>query len=186
MERIRRSMTYGNVVATMALFFAVGGGGAAIAAAAASTPSTSHGKQATIASNRGPRGPRGFRGFRGPQGPAGANGVNGVNGAGGAQGPAGSALAWASVPATGFTGSAGSVHNVGSIIPSNGVYCVTGISGSPTAAIGSASESAGTGFIVTTTTGPASGCPAGTQFTLRVVDLNGNAVTDTPFYIAFY
>jgi hypothetical protein len=116
--------------------------------------------------------------------------VNGANGQPGQPGAPGSALAWATVPPNGFTGSAGNVHNVGSVTlsPTNtDAYRVNGISGSPTMATGSASDAPGTtGYIVLTATGAARGCPTGTQFTIRVVDLNGDPVIDTPFYIAFY
>ncbi len=88
MRRIRSSMSYGNVAASVALFLAVGGGGVAVAA----TSGGSHVKAATTNLSRGPRGrqgPRGPRGFKGDPGPAGPRGATGPKGNPGPAGPKG-------------------------------------------------------------------------------------------------
>jgi hypothetical protein len=100
-------LSYANLVATLALFLAVGGGAIAVA-----SPGTRpHTEAKPLAGPRqGPRGPRGFRGFRGPRGFGGPQGPKGDNGAPGATGPAGApnpnavnSQELGGIPASGFT-----------------------------------------------------------------------------------
>jgi Collagen triple helix repeat (20 copies) len=120
MGRIWRSLSYANIVATLALFLAVGGGGAiAVAATSSSHHASSHPK----------RGPRGHRGPQGPQGPQGPKGDTGAKGDTGPQGPAGApgangtALGYADVNPNGSVGADKNVtvvsHQVGT-----GIYCL--------------------------------------------------------------
>jgi Collagen triple helix repeat (20 copies) len=101
MGRIRSSLSYANVMATLALFLALGGGGAV---AVAATQSSSPGKH-----HHGKRGPRGFQGPAGPQGPQGPKGDTGATGKTGATGPAGApnpdatdSAALGGIPASGY------------------------------------------------------------------------------------
>ena len=125
--RILRKLTYANVLATLALFMAVGGGGAiAVAstgghAAAKTTKSKGRG-------NRGPRGPRGFRGQKGDKGNTGATGATGATGTPGAPGAAGSALGYADVSPSGALISS---KNMKMVAESGGLYCMALNSGTP-------------------------------------------------------
>ena|ERR1700722_14236885 len=131
MRRIFRSLSYANIVATLALFLALGGGGAIAVAATSSNHQATRG-----GSNRGPRGPRGHRGPQGPQGPkgnTGAKGDTGATGATGPQGPAGAsgtALGYADVAADGTLGPSKNVKVV-SHAPGSGVYCLALTAGTP-------------------------------------------------------
>ncbi len=86
--RLRRHMSYANVVATFALVFAMSGG--ALAASKFLITSTKQIKPSVVASLKGKAGPAGAQGLAGPQGPAGPAGAKGENGAAGANGAAGS------------------------------------------------------------------------------------------------
>jgi Collagen triple helix repeat (20 copies) len=117
MGRIWRSLSYANIVATLALFLAVGGGGAiAVAATSSSHHASSHPK-------RGPRGHRGPQGPQGPQGPKGETGSQGPAGAPGAPGANGTALGYADIAANGSDSADKNVtvtsHTVGT-----GIYCL--------------------------------------------------------------
>jgi hypothetical protein len=121
MGRIWRSLSYANIVATLALFLAIGGGGAI---AVAATSSSHHGGKGS--SNRGPRGRRGPQGPQGPKGNTGAKGDTGPQGpagAPGAPGANGTALGYADVNPNGSVGADKNVtvvsHTVGT-----GVYCL--------------------------------------------------------------
>lgn len=82
---LRDRMTYANVVATMALVFAMSGG--ALAASHYLITSTKQIKPSVVASLKGKAGAKGLQGPMGPAGPAGAAGA----GTPGSQGPAGPA-----------------------------------------------------------------------------------------------
>jgi collagen triple helix repeat protein len=120
MGRIWRSLSYANIVATLALFLAVGGGGAiAVAATSSSHHASSHPK----------RGPRGHRGPQGPQGPQGPKGDTGAKGDTGPQGPAGApgangtAIGYADVAPNG-TVTADKNVTVVSHTAGTGIYCL--------------------------------------------------------------
>jgi hypothetical protein len=109
MGRIRRSLSYANVMATLALFLALGGGGAvALAASHNSQPGKHH---------HGNRGPRGF------PGPVGPKGAPGTPGAAGAPGAPGSALGFADIAANGTATAAKNVTVV-SHVAGSGIYCL--------------------------------------------------------------
>jgi hypothetical protein len=80
-------MSYANVMATLALFFALSGG-AAYAASHYLITSTKQIKPSVLSSLKGKAGAAGAPGAQGPQGPAGTNGTNGT-GTPGAKGEAG-------------------------------------------------------------------------------------------------
>jgi Collagen triple helix repeat (20 copies) len=136
MGRIFRSLSYANIVATLALFLAVGGGGAFAVAATQSHQAGHHGSGNP---NRGPRGPRGHRGpagLQGPQGPKGDKGEAGPAGAAGPAGPAGpagasgTALAFADVAANGTITASKNLTLV-SHTAGTGIYCLKLSSGTP-------------------------------------------------------
>jgi Collagen triple helix repeat (20 copies) len=118
---ISRRATYANVVATMALVFAMSGG--ALAAGRYLITSTKQIKPSVVASLKGVKGPAGAQGLAGaagPQGPAGAAGAKGETGAAGKegaqgiQGPAGPAGAKG---AAGVAGPEGSPWTAGGTLP---------------------------------------------------------------------
>src|SRR4051794_2655470 len=103
LRRVRSGLSYANVVATMALFVALGGG----AYAAVTLPKNSVGrrqlKKGAVTSKKVadhslltkdfkagqvPAGPRGLRGLTGPAGQRGPTGLTGGTGKTGAPGPA--------------------------------------------------------------------------------------------------
>ena len=126
------------VVATAALFAALGGGAFAASTFINGTtikPNSIPKNRLTgaaIRSLRGARGPRGFTGARGPQGvqgPQGAQGAQGAQGSQGApgpQGPPGSGdLAWAQVNPNGGSPLLVKSSNFVSVSsPATGVYCL--------------------------------------------------------------
>src|ERR1700709_2377936 len=99
MSKLRSHLTYANVIASLALFLALGGGAYAavstIPAADGTIPgcyATSDGAPLGARGTTGAPGPRGTAGAQGaaaPAGPAGLAGAAGVNGTDGAIGPAG-------------------------------------------------------------------------------------------------
>ena len=86
-QRLRRHMSYANVVATFALVFAMSGG--ALAASKYLITSSKQIKPSVLASLKGKAGANGAQGAAGAQGPAGPAGAKGENGAAGANGTAG-------------------------------------------------------------------------------------------------
>lgn len=95
---MRRHLNYANVVATLALVFAMSGG--ALAAKHYLINSTKQINPKVLKKLKGNTGKTGKTGTTGPQGPAGVNGTNGTNGTNGI-GPAFSAFHDASVEITG-------------------------------------------------------------------------------------
>lgn len=88
--RIRKRLTYMNVVATLALVFAMSGGAyAASRYVITSTKQVSPKVLKALAGKSGPTGPAGPAGAVGPAGPAGAIGPAGAQGAEGHEGKAG-------------------------------------------------------------------------------------------------
>jgi hypothetical protein len=107
---IRARMTYANVVATVAMVFAMTGG--AYAASKVLITSTKQIKPSVLASLKGKAGangapgaagPAGSGGLQGPVGAAGPKGDTGATGATGATGPAGPKGAAGAAGQTGFT-----------------------------------------------------------------------------------
>jgi len=113
LARIRSHISYANVIAVIALVFAMTGG--AYAAKKYIITSTSQIKPSVLKSLQGKTGPAGAPGVQGPQGPAGTNGAGGpegpkgANGNGGVAGPAGKA---------GATGPEGVCSTASCVLPS--------------------------------------------------------------------
>jgi hypothetical protein len=119
---VRRRLSYANVVATLALVFAMTGG--AYAASKFLITSTKQIKPSVLsqlkgkAGATGAQGPAGVAGPAGPQGPAGAPGAKGEAGAGGPQGPAGPQGSVGAAGKNGTNGKEGSPWTVGGTLPS--------------------------------------------------------------------
>jgi hypothetical protein len=122
MNSIRKHLSYANVVATLALVFAMGG--SAIAAKHYLITSTKQIKPSVLKKLRGASGKVGPVGPQGPVGLVGASGLAGGSGPKGAQGVPGQARAYATItpgePATIRPGARG----VLSASSSSGVTCV--------------------------------------------------------------
>jgi hypothetical protein len=88
---LRRRFTYSNVVATLALVFAMSGG--AYAASKFLITSTKQIKPSVLASLKGKAGPAGANGAAGPAGAVGPAGAAGAQGPAGPQGPVGEGVA---------------------------------------------------------------------------------------------
>ena len=131
LRSIRSSLTYANVVASLALFIALGG----VGYAAVKLPKNSVGasqirKDAVTGAKVRDKSltPADFKGSvqgpAGPAGPAGAQGAPGPQGPAGATGPAGTARAYGFVKSDGTILAAKS-KNLTSSKVGTGVYCVT-------------------------------------------------------------
>jgi len=134
---MRRRLSYANVVATLALVFAMSGG--ALAAnhyLINSTKQINPKVLKKLKGNTGARGPAGPAGPAGASGAAGGAGAAGAAGKEGAQGPAGTAVAYAHVLATGELDTAHSKNvSASSKAGGTGIFClkvtvpVTSVSG---------------------------------------------------------
>ena len=127
MSRIRKRLTYANVISTLALILVVGGGSAIAASQIAKESIGSRAiKKESIGPNKlnkaakdaleGPAGPKGATGPAGPQGPAGPTGP---------QGPAGSARAYGWTSDNNGTLFAAKSKNATVRRADKGVYCIT-------------------------------------------------------------
>ena len=110
-----RHITYANVVATLALFIALGGGAYAVTQLPKNSVTTVQVKNGSLLAKdfkagqlprgakgpQGPQGDQGVRGFSGPTGPVGPPGADGANGASGQNGIDGSAKAYAFISGQG-------------------------------------------------------------------------------------
>ena len=131
MTSLRRHLTYANVVATLALVFAMSGG--ALAAKHYLINSTNQINPRVVKKLRGnagktgpagPRGPTGLQGPKGTDGPKGAEGPRGPRGFEGPEGEPGQARAWATItPGTPPTIKAGA-HGVVGAKEIGSVTCV--------------------------------------------------------------
>jgi|ERR1035437_3948684 hypothetical protein len=136
MNSLRRHLSYANVVATLALVFAMSGG--ALAASHYLITSTKQIKPSVLRKLKGntgatgANGATGTTGIAGAAGPKGPQGSKGIQGEEGYEGEPGTARAYGEVTAAGALGIAGASKNIASVSsPSVGVYCIraTGLSG---------------------------------------------------------
>src|SRR4051812_11022318 len=135
-----RNLSYANVMATIAVFIALGGGAYAVTTLPRNSVTTVQVKNGSLLARdfrsgqlkKGPAGAAGAKGAQGPQGtqgaqglggPAGPPGAPGAKGGDGATGADGTALGFADVGATGLVGPAKNV-NAGNITHTvTGEYC---------------------------------------------------------------
>jgi collagen triple helix repeat protein len=128
---IRRRLCYANVVATLALVFAMSGG--ALAAGhylLTSTNQVSPKVLKALKGKSGKPGAVGVAGAQGPKGETGATGATGAVGATGAKGEPGSQGVAGAAGAPGMAGKEGSPWTAGGTLPSGktetGVWAITG------------------------------------------------------------
>lgn len=116
MNSIRRRLSYANIVATLALLFAMSGG--ALAASHYLITSTKQISPKVLKKLKGNAGPKGATGAAGPAGPAGAAGAAGANG---------TAIAYGTVVVNGTGNPAFTVNSNftgGVTSPTAGEYCI--------------------------------------------------------------
>jgi len=181
-SRIRKHLTYANVISTLCLFLLIGGGSAiaasqfgkeSIGARAIKKESIGPGKltKAAKAALTGDTGPKGATGPAGPAGPAGAPG---------------SALAYAHVNADGSLDAAASKNiSATKLTAQPGYYCV-----SPSVPVQNVIAS-GSGGIVGKSVGasfedPFTSCPAGAAVVeIEKISAGSFTFTNGSFYIVF-
>jgi hypothetical protein len=195
LNRITRRLTYANVMATVALFVALGG--SAFAAAKITGKDIKDGSitAADIKNGsllradfkpgqlgRGAPGPAGVSGAAGPSGAPGAPGAPGVPGI------PGGAIAFAHLNADGTVDAARSSNVASANVahPNNGRYCLSGLGFTPQNAlvtIGANAGATGGGFIARVNLGPpALGCPPATQVEIVVANL-ANVTADNDLWV---
>jgi hypothetical protein len=187
---IRSKLAYANVMATVAVFLALGSG----AYAAASLPQGSVGskqiKRNAVNSAKVKNHSLLARDFRAGQLPRGERGPMGAAGPLGAQGPAGTAFAFAHVNGDG-TLNASTSKGIASVTKSTGnlgEYCLT-VTATPKVAIASGDGNQGGNVIAqpNLATGPditTGACPQGTN-AIVVVTTGNQTLIDHAFYVLF-
>jgi hypothetical protein len=149
MARFRHHVTYGNVVATLALFLALGGGAYAAIKLPKNSVTTVQVKDRSLlakdfkkgqlkgkAGATGPAGAKGDQGERGPTGPQGPIGLTGDPGQKGDAGADGTAKAYAFVSSTGQVGAnSKGITDANITAKAFGEYCITGLDFTPRVAI---------------------------------------------------
>jgi hypothetical protein len=210
-DGIRSRLTYANVVATGAMFVALGGGAYAVSGipdsggvfhgcvsnrtgllrVARSASSCHHAQRrgkrrdsGEFAVSWNQHGVQGVAGGTGQKGGQGLQGPTGLKGDQGIQGPAGTALGYARVATDGTVHDAKNVTSANVTKPSGhpqGVYCFHGLPFSPQNVQVTFAFFGGT--TAQAQAPPTSDCPTGDQ--VEVETLSGNTPTDTAFYVLF-
>src|SRR4051812_7161418 len=149
MARFARHLSYGNVVATLALFLALTGGAYAVTKLPRNSVSSVQVKNGSLtakdfktgqlkgkAGAQGLAGPQGIQGDRGPGGQTGPPGLTGDPGPKGDTGPDGSAQAYAYVSTQGAVGAGSKGITTANITAKAfGEYCITGLNFTPRLAL---------------------------------------------------
>jgi hypothetical protein len=194
-----KRLSYANVVASLALFIALGGVGYAATELPAKSVGTPQLKADAVTSGKVKNHtllkadfkigqiPAGARGANGPAGPAGAAGPIGPKGDAGA---AGSAIAYGHISLAGLVeADSKGVTSANFSHPSVGVYCFFGLATQPKNVMTTASAEVGNNVAPGPVADFASaslalgyGCPAGVQFAL--IGLNNDLLHDTPMYFS--
>lgn len=191
---MRRRLSYANVVATLALVFAMSGG--ALAANHYLINSTKQINPKVLKKLRGKTGSSGKTGAPGANGAAGAAGKEGATGkegpAGkeGKEGAAGSALGYASVSGAGVLDTAHSKGVISVLKSSAGVYCFD-LSFTPNVATADAKHITGNFKVFTeTSAGTAdvesfTGACTAPHNDATVLTLDGSTLVEDGFYVSF-
>ena len=193
----RPKLTYANVVSTLALTIAVGGGSAYAAATIATSDIQSGAITNSKLANSAVTGAKvkngsltssDFKSGSLPKGATGATGPAGPAGPAGATGPAGAAATangvFASINADGSVVAGSSGITTGNIahVSGSALYCVSGL----TTPIRTVQVTGQNGFfggtVGTATAGAFSGCATGTQVSIVLRSLDGNG-RDNAFFL---
>ena len=180
----RPKLTYANVVSTLALTIAVGGGSAYAAATIATSDIQSGAITNSKLANSAVTGAKVKNGSL----PKGATGATGPAGPAGATGPAGAAATangvFASINADGSVVAGSTGITTGNIahVSGSALYCLSGLS-TPIRAVEVTGQNGFFGGTVgTATAGAFSGCAAGTQVSIVIRGLDGNG-RDNAFFL---
>jgi hypothetical protein len=144
-----RYLTYANVMATIAVFIALGGGAYAVTTLPKNSVTTVQVKNGSLlaqdfkkgelragpAGPQGPAGAKGAQGDRGLGGPSGPPGATGDPGPKGDKGDPGAALGFADVGVTGIVGSAKNITSANVTHTMTGEYCFTNLPFTPKNAV---------------------------------------------------
>jgi hypothetical protein len=194
---MRRRLNYANVVATLALVFAMSGG--ALAANHYLINSTKQINPKVLKKLKGNRGATGVAGAKGATGLTGAAGLTGTTGLAGKEGSAGkegktgeagSALGYASVAADGTFNASHSKGVIAVTVPSPGVYCFD-LSFAPNVATADAKHISGNFKVFTETSAGTADVAAFTgackapDDDATVATLDGTTVVADGFYVSF-
>jgi hypothetical protein len=197
MKRISANLTYANVMATIAVFIALGGasyaaikvpknsvGGSQIKDEAVTAAKIQEGAitpdKLSGLSKQMFTGPAGKQGPQGPQGPTGSAGPGGPQGPKGDTGAAGPGVAFARVEENGTIDAARS-SGIGAMTVSKvgtGLYCIANLPFTPRSAVASPQ---GAQLTINTFIGTFVGCPAGTQISAQMY--SGSSQAAFPFMV---
>ena len=175
----RKFLTYANVLATLALFVALGGG-----AYAAGLITGKQIKDGSITGADIKNGSLLAADFKTGQIPAGPAGPAGAPGTAGVPGIPGTAVAFAHINGDGTLDAANvkAITSANISHPAVGTYCITGLSPAPKNAVANVGAN-GVAFTVVTGLGAVLGCAPGTQFAFATFDGLG-ADADNDLWIA--
>ncbi len=175
-----KRFTYANVVATLALVFAMSGG--AIAANHYLITSTKQISPKVIKKLKGKRGPAGKQGPAGPagpqgkEGPVGKEGLAGKDGKDGAAGEPGTARAYAYISKTGEVSHAKGIAQANVALAGGSLYCIHGLPFTPENVIAAATFPESNDLVASGNLGAQGVCPAGTQVSVATYNTSGSVV----------
>ena len=131
MRKLKPTLSYANVAATLALVLSMSGG--ALAASHYVINSKKQINPKVLKALKGKQGTRGAAGATGQQGKEGPGGSQGPEGKQGPQGEAGTALAYAHITLFGEIDEANSKNFKGATVanPVDGAYCISGLGFTP-------------------------------------------------------
>jgi hypothetical protein len=172
LAKLRSRLTYANVVATLALFVALGGSSYAAVKIKNNSVGSAQVKNNSIKSRDVKNKTLRVKDFKSGQLPAGPRGSTGAPG---------SARAYGRVASDG----AASLAKNARVVQGSGYYCILTTFGTPRNIIATLRPAFGTndGHLTAEVGPPSSGCPAGTDAYVRTFDSNGGSVSH-PFYFA--
>lgn len=179
----RKFLTYANVLATLALFVALGG--SAYAATLITGKQIKDGSITSADIKNGSLLALDFKAGQVPAGPAGPAGTAGAAGAAGAPGVAGTALAFAHINADGTVDAANSKGIVAANVakPSLGTYCISGLTTfTPKNTVANVGAN-GAAISAVTGLGAVLTCGVGTQVAVQAFDDLG-ALGDNDIWLA--
>ncbi len=168
---IRKRLTYANVVATLALLFAMSGG--ALAASKYLITSTKQISPKVVKQLKGKAGPAGATG---KEGALGKEGPPGKDGAEGKAGEPGTARAYAFINTAGEVSHAKGITQANVTLAGGSLYCIHGLSFTPENVITSVTFPESNDLIASGNVGQQGACPTGTQASIATYNTSGSVV----------